>query len=292
MQTFTPDPLTLARPPFSHGPALTVDQRTEAFEAARARMASIDSPMHWCLTGIVSSTQWPPNDPLLCALSEIARAIDAGQLSRALPFHDRMHFCDVTLAAHYLGRSHSVETNVHQLLVAAAVIHDLGHDGKGNGATPFRLERQSLALAQPLLTDAGVDETIIRQLAAIVLATDIANGLARARAWFFHHWHGAPPPSGAEPIAEFALFQAQPSTAWLAVALSEADALASAGLSIASAEAQEARLASEQGRVARGGDKLAYLDAVFPDGFLVATDFAPNLTALREHVRTADHRLF
>lgn len=314
------------KPPFALIPGLALSAETDCIERVRASLATRPDPAVWTMTRICARHGWAPHPECRAALA-IARDIDAGTLARPLPYHNRLHFCDVMLAAHYIGLllagmetatagnaapcpppspptplpqagegcmnsrdamlTPGVTDEALRLLVLAALAHDIGHDGSTNGAHPFRLEQQSMALARPYFERAGVGDAAQASVAAMVMATDLGLGLPRARAWFAHVCGNGPAPAGDEPVPAFALFRQQPALVPMAIALSEADALASAGLSEATADAQEQRIAAETGQDASANSKLAYLDRLFPDGFLVATRFNPNLEHLRSRARLA-----
>jgi hypothetical protein len=286
-----PNPSTppdlLRNPPLRVVPNITLAEETRAIELARHWLSTEPAPMQATLSAIATATCWPDTHPLLHACTRIAMAVDAGELARPLPFHNSLHFCEVMLGANYLGLLRVLPPDDHRLLVSAAAIHDIGHDGRTNGERPFRLESQALALAAPYLAAAQVARAQVDRLAALVLATDIAHGLPRARQWFAHFFCAAPQPGGEEPVASFKLFADDPRLAQLAIALAEADALASAGLSQQTADEQEAHISTELGGAPSARGKLTYLERALPDGFQVASRFNPNLEAIRARARSA-----
>jgi hypothetical protein len=284
---FGPEDTILQRPPFGGGADLSLEEITEAFEACFVLLETLPSPMQWTLAGLSKSSGWSADSTLAAALAAIAEKVDDGVLSSSLPYHNRVHFCEVTLGAHFLGRALGLTPEQHTELVVAAAIHDLGHDGGSNEGEPFRMERRSLVHARPYLTRTGMPEKSLERLEALLLATDIVNGLPRARAWFRYHASQGPKPSGPEPDPAFGLMVRAPDLARSAVLLTEADALSSAGLTAARAALQEERLAAERGWTPGPCDKLRYLDAVFPKGFLLAEQFNPNLEKLRRCAASA-----
>lgn len=274
-------------PPFALVQGLALRQETECIERVRAHLAGRSDPAAWTVDRICARHGWTSEDQVCSAAVLIARDIDAGILARPLPYHHCHHFCDVVLSAHYIGLLQAFTDETLRLLMLAALIHDIGHDGGVNADHPFRLERQSMALARSYLDRAGVSDTERESVAAMVMATDVVFGLPRAREWFAHVSGQGPEPVGDEPVEAFALFRRRASLAPAAIALSEADALASAGLSDATADIQEQRIADEVGLRASVIGKLAYLERFFPTGFLVATRFNPNLERLRRRARRA-----
>ena len=276
-----PEGRLLRGPPFEPIAGQALAETTRSIDDCFRLLEGLPHPMQWTVHGVSIVCGWAADDPLALALGAIARSVDEGELSAPLPYHNRVHFCEVVLGAHFLARSVNLEPAQHTELVVAAVIHDLGHDGSTNRNEPFRLERQSHAYARPYLVRAGVSEVRLQRQLALLLATDIMNGLPRVRAWFHYHAGQGPRPGAPEPDPAFELMADAPDLVRGAVMLTEADALASAGLTVERARLQEERLAAEQGRSVRAGDKARYLDTVFPDGFLLADLFNPNLEQIR-----------
>lgn len=271
----------LRGPPFQPVVGQTLAETTRSIDDCFLLLEALPHPMQWTVRGVSNVCGWTADDPLAQALGAIARKVDEGELSASVPYHNRVHFCEVVLGAHFLARSVNLKPAQHTELVAAAVIHDLGHDGSTNRDEPFRLERQSHAYARPYLVRAGVSEAGLQRLLALLLGTDITNGLPRVRAWFRYHAGQGPRPRAPEPDPAFDLLADAPDLVRGAVMLMEADALASAGLTAERARLQEERLAAEQGRAVRARDKARYLDTVFPEGFLLADLFNPNLEKIR-----------
>lgn len=271
----------LDRPPFRVSHDIPAGPLAKALEASFACFESMCRPATALVDLLLAQGLWSRQAPLCDFMVDIAAALDDERLCHPVAYHHRQHFCEVTLSAQCLALLGRFSPAHHLELLAAALIHDLDHDGSVNADQPFRLERRSLACAQTFLDRAAVPESVRIRLTALVLATDVANGLTRARAWFDHHLRGMPVPHGEEPDPAFAAFAVDPTLAQQAIALTEADALASAGLSLEMGDRQEARLAQERGLEPSPAGKLAYLDAIFADGFRVATAFNPNLDKLR-----------
>jgi hypothetical protein len=278
-----PDPpLALDRPPFVVDGQLSPAQTAQAFEACFRTVSAWPDRVSDCHALLAAML---PEDASASALREagakIAADMDRGLGSDdALPYHNRQHFCEVMLSAHFVGLLSGLGQGERAELLFAALIHDFGHDGGTNEGCPFRLERRALDLAAPYLAAVQIDERIARRLAAAVLATEISVGLPRARAWYRRHFLDGGQPAGAEPVPEFEVFSREPAAARIAVALAEADAIGSVGLSRAHADLQQERLAREWGRPLGPSDKRHYLDRMFGE-FLLARYFAPNLEAIR-----------
>jgi hypothetical protein len=276
-----PDAPRLQGPPFQVVAGLSLEQITRSIDDCFLLLDGSLRPMQWTLAGVSKSLGWTADDPLVTVLAAIAKEVDEGELSAPLPYHNRIHSCEVVLGAHFLGRLLGLTPVQHTELVVAAVIHDLGHDGGTNQDEPFRLERQSHAYARPYLAQAGVSEDRLQRLLTLLLATDIVHGLPRVRAWFRYHAGQGPRPEAPEPDPAFDLLAHDPDLVRSAVILTEADALSSAGLTAERAQLQEERLAAERGWSVGACAKARYLDTVFPEGFLLADIFNPNLEKMR-----------
>lgn len=271
----------LLRPPFAVDGTLALAEITRSIDDCFVHLETLSGPMQWTLAGIGQSAAWDGSTALTAVLAEIASKVDAGELASPVPYHNRVHSCEVALAAHFLGQFLGLSPERHTELIVAAVIHDLGHDGSINDGEPFRLERASLQTARPYLLRADMSAEALERLCALLLATDIVHGLPRVRAWFRYHEGLGPKPTGPEPDSALERMADAPDLARSAVLLTEADALASAGLTTQRSALQEQRLAAERGWTVGPSDKRRYLDTVFPDGFLLAKLFNPNLESLR-----------
>lgn len=210
--------------------------------------------------------------------SRIAQWIDqqARQIDRHA-YHNRQHVCEVMLAAAFLGRLHRLPAPQLQLLLLAALVHDLDHPGRPG--LPFAAERRAVHRALPFLQGAGVPAEDQRRLAALVLATEPNQGVrcALAAGAAGPGLPSAPPPT--EP--ELQALQEDAALARLACLLCEADILPSVGLTPAYALALHARLAAEWGRPLAPADKLRFVERTLALG-TVGPFFLPNVQRLRQ----------
>jgi hypothetical protein len=220
---------------------------------------------------------------LEAAATSIAAAIDARpDFYDRLPYHNRQHFCEVMLIASLLCQAHRVSTKDSQLLLLAALVHDLDHDGRPG--QPFRLERASLQGAEPYLERAKVGPDARQRLAALVLATEPSQGVTSALEAQRHHAEGAalrPAPKAAPELAQLALHA---DLAAQAVLLCEADLLPSIGLTLAHGVRLQDQLSQEWGRPLSLSDKLRFVDGILDRG-VVGTLFTPNVLAIRSALR-------
>ncbi len=117
----------------------------------------------------------------------LAVAAILGEIENNQPYHNNMHFRKVLSQLVRLIKTNNVifegtyrvlNTKDICLLLAAACIHDLGHDGKGNTVkgvhTPGRTEQNSIDLAKPYLELAGCENEELQALCIMLLTTDVS----------------------------------------------------------------------------------------------------------------------
>jgi len=214
-------------------------------------------------------------DPALeSACAAVAAAVDAepARYDRH-GYHNRQHFCEVALTAYGLCRLERLDVRSTQLVLLAALVHDVVHAGCPQPG--FVQERASVESMRPRLEAAGLDARQLQQLMVLVLATDPAAGTAFVSAVV----SGAdqPVPAGAPELAALA---ADPGLARLARMVCEADVLPSIGLDAQHALRVQQRLAREWRRPLDLRDKLAFMDAVLNKGYVGAA-FLPCVRATR-----------
>lgn len=217
----------------------------------------------------------------------IARAIDEQHVHfDRHPYHNRQHFCEVVLTAHFLCRLHGLPARDARRVLLAATVHDLEHDGMPGRA--FAYERRSVARGVPFLARAGVDETECQALAALVVATDPRQGVLTARQ--IHRWHdgGRKHPAGDVPAPEMLALVDDPSLARAAAILCEADVLPSVGLSVTQALRLQERLAREWGCTLSPVDKARFIDDVVGAG-VIGDFFLPNVLEIRQALLEPAH---
>lgn len=275
-------PVVLDAPPFIVNASLSAIEVATCIEQCFERVSQWPDRVSGCFELLADLTGLEADAPLRIAGLAIASDMDAGRgAGDTLPYHNRQHFCEVMLAAHYIALRADVPKEDRARLLVAALIHDFGHDGGTNLGALFKLERQALQLATPYLARAGVSAQSMQYIGAAVLATDVVSGLPRARAWYRFHFQGQARPEGDEPAAELGVFATCPECSRTAVLLAEADALGSVGLTPGYAHIQQQRLAREWGRPLGPAEQFHYLDEVFGE-FMVADFFAPNLEQIRK----------
>lgn len=225
----------------------------------------------------------PDLDPALDrACGALATMIDADPASFDLhAYHNRQHYCEVALTAFFLCELQRTPKFELQVILLAALIHDVVHDGRANA--PFCLERESVRRALPLLAAQGVGRPAQARIEALVLATDPALGthfVAAARAF---HQHGGALPAVPAAAPELIRLLGDARLARSAGLLCEADILPSIGLTTDHAMRLQRRLADEWGRPLDNRDKLDFIRGALACGF-VGEFFLPNVHALRSHL--------
>lgn len=219
-----------------------------------------------------------------CALHAAGEALAAWADANAPyvdrhPYHNRQHLAEVLLTASLLARQHRLPTFAVQLLLVAALMHDLDHDGAP--ARGFVAERRSMAFARPFLDAAGVSPAQCAQLDALVLATEPAEGVRTALASASRRTPAAVNPAPPPAAPELQRLNHDPLLALLARLLCEADVLPSIGLTLAHGLRLQALLAQEWGRSLGPTDKLRFIDESLSLG-VVGAFFEPNVQRLRK----------
>jgi hypothetical protein len=229
-------------------------------------------------------------DPALDqACRAMASMIDADPASfDRNPYHNRQHYCEVALTAYFLCELGAASACDTQLILVAALIHDVVHDGKSH--PPFYLERASVDRATTLLAAHGVGSAVRDRIAVLVLSTDPSLGtrfVAATRA--FHRGKG-PAPAVPDAAPELASLVGDGHLAAMSTLLCEADILPSVGLTARHAMRLQSRLAREWNVTLGPQDKLDFIETVLAGG-LVSEFFLPNVIALRSALidRPDDH---
>ena len=265
------------------GPFTVAAQMTALFAALeQAPQAASDCYAHLIPVPSASATALA----LRSAGQALARDIDAGiGAGAANGYHNRQHFCEVWLSALALGRLAGLAEEALLTVLFAALAHDFHHDGRRNGAQPFRLEQMAADAAQPYLAAAGVPAPVQEKVCVLILSTEVAYGVPYARQCHVQQQQGAAVAAPAPVAARLTALAADADLARLAVLLAEADLLPSVGLTIAHSERCQQRLSAEwQLPTMPVADQLHFVEQQVR-GFLAGTFFTPNLHRLRDHLR-------
>ena len=185
---------------------------------------------------------------------EIARAVLAagvlGEVENNLRYHNNLHYKKVILqimrliTVHntiYEGTDRALDGRQAGLLLLAACIHDLGHDGKGNTIKGVfeqgRLERRAMDLAQPYFEACGMDARDIAKVRVMILCTDVAplgdpaNPVNQMKAAYRYHFLGQKKKIGPLNLdPDLMPLQNDPVLTMMSLILHEADIGTSAGL--------------------------------------------------------------
>ena len=275
----------LARAPFRVNDADDSYQVAEEIAACFEVVAGLSAKMTQAVTIAMQVIGLENDVPLVRAAAALAAEIDAGVGDgRANPYHNSQHYCEVMLSALYLSGKLAMPSLVRARLVAAALAHDFHHDGRTSIGMPFRLERLAAQAALPYFDFAKVSADEQARIATLILATETTVGVPFARKCRDHFANGAelPQPQDVEP--RLAILATDADMAEQAVLLSEADLLASVGLTVFYGELTQANLSKEWGRPMTAVDKMFFLDRIFGD-FRVGRFFSPNVTRLKDAMR-------
>lgn len=214
-----------------------------------------------------------------------------GEIPKSLSYHNNEHFRKVLLQAirtifvHnriYDGTAWSLDERQVALVLIAACVHDLEHDGLGNTIRGVfeqgRLERLSFELARPYLVAAGLDDgTDLLALQVMLLTTDVAplgdptSPMRQMKAAYRFHFLGE---RRGEPLnlsRDLALLEKSPAVAQMALILHESDVATSAGLDYGLSQYETSLYCQETGAEdARPSHVLAFLEQVCQRQFLGA----------------------
>lgn len=174
-----------------------------------------------------------------------------GEIPNDLEYHNNMHYRKVLfqtirlIAVHndiYAGTARVFSDRQIGLLLIAACIHDLGHDGTGNVVKGVfqqgRLERQAFELADPCLRAVGLsDEEALIAVKTMLLCTDVmplndpANFVKQMKSSYRFHYLGEKKKFESLNLdPELAALQDSPELSVMSLILHEADIATSAGL--------------------------------------------------------------
>lgn len=213
-----------------------------------------------------------------------------GEMPHALAYHNPAHFrkvlhhairlivMDRTLAGQDqtgLSKEQAV------LLMIAACIHDMGHDGSSNlnggQYDPGRLEKRSCALAEPYLLAAGLSEGAMSYLRTMVLCTDASRPdnpscpLSQLKAAYHHHFSDFSGKAEHSAGQVFTFLRNRKDLTLLALYLHEADIMSSAGVSYDRTRCETIQFKRERGEgAARPSDVLEFFDTICRGGFLTS----------------------
>jgi hypothetical protein len=243
-------------------------------------VAQLPDKVQWVDRQVTADLHGPGAPALDRARAAVAAAIDAQPATfDRHGYHNRQHFCEVTLTAYGLCLLNRLNAEATQFVLLAALIHDVVHEGRPHPA--FVQERASVESMRPLLEAAGLDAARIGHLLALVLATDPVDGIAFMSAVCRAHAGQASMPLAAPAGApELAALAGDPELALHARILCEADILPSIGLDTEHALRVQERLAQEWCRPLGRRDKLAFVDIVLQQGY-IGDFFLPCVHAMR-----------
>ncbi|MCK5285293.1 MAG: hypothetical protein KAJ86_06890 [Alphaproteobacteria bacterium] len=175
-----------------------------------------------------------------------------GEIENNNPYHNNIHFKKVLLQTirmivmHndiYAGTKKILGDKDIALLLIAACIHDLGHDGKGNTVKGIfkqgHLEAQSIDMSEPYLKYSGLDDKkILEYLRVMLLCTDTSplgdpvNLMNQMKSAYRFHFLGEDEKAHTLNLdPEISLLQSDKKLTIMSIILHEADIATSAGMS-------------------------------------------------------------
>lgn len=208
-------------------------------------------------------------DATLTQLKALLAASVLGEMPNDLPYHNNIHYRKVLLQtlrmvrAHndtYKGTAKALTADDIVLLMIAACIHDLGHDGHGNTVRGVweqgKLERQAYDIAVPYLLACGFDKPEeLERLRVMILCTDVtpvgdpASAAAQMKAAYRHHFMGFKGRFQSLNLdANLKRLETDADLILMSLLLHEADIATSAGLTYAVTAYETAALMEEIGQ--------------------------------------------
>jgi hypothetical protein len=198
-------------------------------------------------------------------ISAIVMAGLLGEVENTDEFHNNMHFRKVLLqtirmitAHNHIHADTTLVLNAYEMsmLLIAACIHDLAHNGKGNFAGgehyPGYLEQQSFNAARPYLEEVGFNAaTDLGMLNVILLSTDVSASVREPISFYeqmkLAYMHHFVEPQDHVAFSDPMIELENSRTALLAAILHESDIATSAGISYEVSQMESRLLAMETG---------------------------------------------
>lgn len=211
----------------------------------------------------------------------LAAAGVLADIANPLPYHGNGHYKKVLLQAARQVATHNrisapgerFSPRQTVLVLTAALLHDLAHDGRGNGAgdshVPYRLEQKAADAARLFLRGAGLPEEDIRDVETMILCTDVTPmGDPAAPAQALKRLYLGEDGGAALP-ERLARLRGRPDLVRMAMVLGTADIAVSSGLTFERGMAEASLLARETGIAAIGTAKAFFNFASGPAGAAV-----------------------
>ena len=157
-----------------------IEQQEENAAALTKILQEDDSEnlCHICFQALEKMNVTPSGE----LVKALAMAGILAELPNDLPYHGNAHYHKVVtqlvrIIARHQQEGGALSDDEIAVLLIAACIHDLGHDGKGNivegGFTPGRMERYSFNMAAPYLRVAGIPDKALADIGVMLLCTDV-----------------------------------------------------------------------------------------------------------------------
>lgn len=173
-----------------------------------------------------------------------------GEVENNLSYHNNLHYKKVLvqiirlIVMHnsiYEGTDQAFDGKQIGMLLLAAAIHDLGHDGRGNTIKGVfeqgRLEKRAVELARPYLEACGMDANDLEKIRVLILCTDVSplgdpvNPVNQMKAAYRYHFHGQKRKTGPLNLdPDLEALQKDAALTMMSLILHEADIGTSGGL--------------------------------------------------------------
>jgi len=222
-------------------------------------------------------------------LNTLIAAAILGQVHNEPAYHNHMHFRKVLAQIMrliinnndiYSDTKRALNTYQICLLLSAACIHDLDHDGQGNWIkgvhVEARAEKHSFELAKPYLTAAGCDDAALNALYVMLLTTDVSplddptNPMMQMKSAYRFHFMGEDTKAHSLNLSqELRILEKDKDLATLCLLLHEADIATSAGLTYDITKYETSLIMEEfKGAKAHPSDVITFLNQICQRRFL------------------------
>ncbi|MGD9639215.1 MAG: hypothetical protein AB7U85_09185 [Alphaproteobacteria bacterium] len=201
---------------------------------------------------IIKNLKIETDSPAYQVGATIAKKIDNKLYSQKNnKYHNMQHTAEVMLTSYHLSLLNNALkldynfTNYEiGLIVLAALLHDVNHDGSNNQNIPFRLEEQSLHIVEHDLKKLSKEDR--EAIHALVLSTDIFSFPAFVKKYYLNRDKLNILSDIPETFKELRLFLTNERAFAMSQILRDADVLPSTGLSVKKTTALSQNLYKEQ----------------------------------------------
>ena len=184
----------------------------------------------------------------------IAQNLDKGfYFKKDNQYHNLQHTLEVMLTTYHLILIHNAydESNGFTkdetaIMLLAALIHDLNHDGAGNQGVGFKLEQNAFDTAKDIFTKYNLSQEEQDIIEILVLCTDINYARSLLKRIKKYYAKKIAKPKIPKKFAKFGLFFKTPKVFDMALTLCDADLIPSSALSLEKTKTSSQKIYNEE----------------------------------------------